>query len=195
MGVATQPGRRPEPRLGRKHDQSRTEAILAATRTLLLEQGYDSFRIQDVAERAEAGVGAIYRRWPNKESLVAEAIRTGSEPTYEKSDDPEADLTNLVRARAELASSHPDLVPGLVSAMRASPEISHAMRHRHTTEPYRKILVRLLGADHPHLDLVSELAPALVVHRTIFGEARLDPEPFSEEVVALIRALAAKPSV
>ena len=65
--MATKTGRRPEPRLGRKQDPSRSEAILAATRALLLERGYDRFTVQDVAGRSEAGVGAIYRRWHNKE--------------------------------------------------------------------------------------------------------------------------------
>ena len=60
--MAAETGRRPEPPLGRKQDPSRTDAILTATRELLLERGYDRFTVQDVAERSVAGVGAIYRR-------------------------------------------------------------------------------------------------------------------------------------
>jgi len=191
--MATEIGRRPQPRLGRKQDPSRSEAILAATRELLLERGYDRFTVQDVADRSVAGVGAIYRRWPNKESLVAEAIRTGGELSHERSDDPEADFTNLVQNRATLATTHPDFVPGVVSAMRTSDDINDAMQHVHTTTAYREVLSRLLGADHPHLQLLAELVPAIIVHRTIFG-GPLDPEAFSQHVLALVHDLATKPS-
>jgi len=187
--MTTETGRRPEPPLGRKQDPSRSEAILAATRALLLERGYDSFTVQDVADRSEAGVGAIYRRWHNKQSLVAEAIRTGGPLSYERSDDPVADLTNLIQNRAGLATTHPDFVPGVVSAMRTSAEINDAMQQAHTTTAYREILTRLLGADHPHLELLAEVAPAVIVHRTVFG-GRLDPEAFSQNVLALVQALA-----
>jgi AcrR family transcriptional regulator len=191
--MATETGRRPELHLGRKQDQARTETILAATRALLLERGFDRFTVQDVAARAEAGVGAIYRRWRNKESLVAEAIRTGGELSYETSDDPEADLTSLIQNRAGLATTHPDFVPGVVSAMRTSAQINDAMQQVHTTTAYREILTRYLGADHPHLQLLSALAPAIIVHRTIFGKD-LDPESFSKDVLELVRAVAETPT-
>ena len=191
--METDTGRRPEPALGRKQDPTRTEAILTATRELLLERGYDRFTVQDVALRSAAGVGAIYRRWSNKESLVAEAIRTGGGLSYERSSDPEADLSDLVENRATLATSHPDFVPGVVSAMRTSPQINEAMQQIYTITPYTEILTELLGTDHPHLELVAELAPAIIVHRTIFGE-HLDPEAFSQEVLALVHDLAPDPA-
>ena len=190
-GMANETGRRPEAHLGRKQDPARSDAILAATRELLLERGYDRFTIKDVADRSVAGVGAIYRRWPNKESLVAEAIRTGGDLSYERSDDPEADLTNLVQNRAALATSHPDFVPGVVSAMRTSTQINDAMLQIYTIMPYKEILSRLLGADHPRLELLAELAPAIIVHRSIFG-GHLAPEALSQQVLALVQDLAAE---
>jgi len=186
-------GRRPESPLGRKQDPSRSEAILAATRELLLERGHHRFTVQDVADRAGAGVGAIYRRWPNKESLVAEAIRTGGDLSYERSDDPLADLANLIQDRAALATSHPDFIPGVVAAMRTSTQISDAMKQIYTIKAYREILTRLLGAEHPHLELLAELAPAIIVHRTIFG-GHLDPETFSQHFLALVQDLATEPT-
>jgi len=188
-GMNTETGRRPEPRLGRKQDPSRSEAILAATRELLLERGHDRFTVQDVANRSEAGIGAIYRRWPNRESLVAEAIRAGGDLSYERSSDAEADLIDIVKNRAALATSHPDFIPGAVSAMRTHPEIQDAMRQIQTTDAYREILSRLVGADHPHLELLAELAPAIIVYRSVFG-GPLDPEAFSQEILSLVHDLA-----
>ena len=187
--MATETGRRPESHLGRKRDPSRSDAILAAARELLLERGHHRFTVQDVADRAGSGVGAIYRRWPNKESLIAEAIRTGGDLSYERSDDPQADLASLIQNRAALATSHPDFVPGVVAAMRTSAEIDDAMKQVYTIDAYREILAELLGADHPHLDLLAELAPALIVHRSIFG-GNLDPAEFSQHVLELISDLA-----
>lgn len=155
-----------------------------------MERGYDSFNTRDVAKRAETGSGAIYRRWSSKESLVAEAIRTGGELSYERSSDPAADLANLIQSRATLATTHPDFTPGVVSAMRASPEINDAMQQVHTTNPYREVLTRLLGPDHPHMDLLAKLAPAIILHRTIFGGLELDPKQFGKDVLALVQALA-----
>jgi AcrR family transcriptional regulator len=188
-GMPTESGRRPEPPLGRKQDPSRSEAILVATRELLLERGHYGFTVQDVADRAVAGVGAIYRRWPNKESLVAEAIRTGGDLSYDRSDDAEADLTSIIQNRAALATSHPDFMPGVVAAMRTSDQVNDAMREIYTINPYREILTELLGTDHPQLELLAELAPAIIVHRSLFG-GDLDPEQFSDDVLALVRALA-----
>ena len=191
--MATETGRRPEAALGRKQDPSRSEAILAATRELLLERGHYGFTVQDVADRAAAGVGAIYRRWPNKESLVAEAIRSGGDLAYDRSDDAQADLTNLIEDRATLVTRYPDFMTGVVAAMRTSPQINDAMQEIYTINPYREILAELLGDDHPHLELLAELAPAIIVHRTIFG-SDLDPQTFGHDVLALVDDLTAEPT-
>ena len=62
--MSEDPNRRPEKPAGRKRDDEVTDAILSATAELLLEVGFDRLRPQDVAERAGAGKGAIYRRRP-----------------------------------------------------------------------------------------------------------------------------------
>ena len=100
--------RRPEKIRGRKRDTGRTDAILKAAEELLLDIGYDKLRIQDVAERAGSGTGAIYRRWPNKEALVAEAIRNMPDPDAEITDDPVADLRALVNRTCFAAADKPD---------------------------------------------------------------------------------------
>jgi AcrR family transcriptional regulator len=55
-------------RRGRPRVAARDAAILDATQQLLDELGYDRLRIQDVADRAHAGLATIYRRWPTKQS-------------------------------------------------------------------------------------------------------------------------------
>src|SRR3954462_11274997 len=67
-----------EPRPGgRPRDPKLAEAIIMATRTLLVRDGYSRMTLGDIA--AEAGVSrpTLYRRWANKLDLVAGALDYG----------------------------------------------------------------------------------------------------------------------
>jgi AcrR family transcriptional regulator len=173
-------------RRGRKRDPARTQAILQAAATQLLEVGYDRFRMQDVAERAGCGTGAIYRRWSSKEALVAEAIR--AMPAWEPplSDDPVADLRVVVRSEVAGHANQPDRVPGLITAMRADEGIRDAVREGYTVKNYRAAIARVVGPDHPQLDLLAELAPAISLLRASFAPETLDADALTDEIVALI---------
>lgn len=60
-------------RRGRPRDERAHEAILEATRELLLERGYPALTIDAVATRAHTAKTTIYRRWSGKGELVLEA--------------------------------------------------------------------------------------------------------------------------
>jgi len=60
-------------RQGRPRDPRTQEAILEATRGLLLERGYPALTIDAVAARAGTAKTTIYRRWPGKGALVLDA--------------------------------------------------------------------------------------------------------------------------
>jgi AcrR family transcriptional regulator len=74
-GVAAR-ARRGQPRTnpGRRFDRSLDAAILDAALQGLAEQGYDRMSMDDLASRAKVGKAAIYRRWPSKAAVVADAI-------------------------------------------------------------------------------------------------------------------------
>ena len=57
-----------------RFDRSLDPAILEAALAALAEHGYDQMSMDDVASRAGVGKAAIYRRWPSKAAVVAEAI-------------------------------------------------------------------------------------------------------------------------
>jgi hypothetical protein len=59
---------------GRPRDPGVEDAALGAARSLLIEKGISGCTIAAVAERAGVGKGTIYLRWPDKETLVADAI-------------------------------------------------------------------------------------------------------------------------
>lgn len=83
--TAAQRGRPRQPRLD--------QAILAATRRLLAERGYAATSLAAIAVQAGTTPPAIYRRWPTKAALAAEAMETfPDEPARPAGDDPFADL-------------------------------------------------------------------------------------------------------
>ena len=190
MDMTTDTGRRPEKTRGRKRDADRTDAILEAAGELLLEVGFDRLRIQDVAERAGSGTGAIYRRWPTKEALLAEAIRAMPDLDPDVTDDPVADLRALVTHKCFASADKPDLVPGLISAMRSDAGIEHAVKAGYNLEHLRDAIARIIGPDHPHLNLLTDLTPAIALLRASFTPETLDPQAMTDEIISLIRSLA-----
>src|SRR5262245_39351597 len=85
-------------RRGRPREADRTDAILQATLALLEEEGYEQLHVQRVAERARVGLATIYRRWPTKQALVAEAVRCKDmADAVPETGDPRADLAAVMR--------------------------------------------------------------------------------------------------
>lgn len=70
--VDTTTPRRP----GRPRSAQADRAIADAALQVLVEQGYEGMSIEAVAARAGVGKTTIYRRWPGKEGLIADALRS-----------------------------------------------------------------------------------------------------------------------
>src|SRR3989442_15755648 len=64
--VAAAPGR---PRSDQAH-----QAVLKATRELLLRHPSDEVRIEHIAARAGVGKSTIYRHWPTRDALVKDLL-------------------------------------------------------------------------------------------------------------------------
>jgi AcrR family transcriptional regulator len=77
-------------------------AVLEATAATLAEEGYENLSIEDVAQRAGVHKTTIYRRWPSKAELVADAVRERSATRVEVPDTGTlaGDLRALARAVA-----------------------------------------------------------------------------------------------
>lgn len=67
-----------EPRVGEQRPGGRSarvrSAILEAAAALLMEVGYDATSYEDIALRAGVHRTTVYRRWPSKPELVADAL-------------------------------------------------------------------------------------------------------------------------
>ena len=53
-------------------------SVLAATEELLTDVGYDELTVDEVARRAGVHKTTVYRRWPTKPELIADAVREQS---------------------------------------------------------------------------------------------------------------------
>lgn len=125
-------GDRTERPIGRPRDERADRAILQATLELIAERGVHGFRTEDVAARAGVGKGAIYRRHSSKDDLMVAAVAglVDEEIVVPDTGSTRADLLALMREAVELyRSSLPGrLMPNLVSAMAARPELARVVR-------------------------------------------------------------------
>jgi len=107
------------PARSRRSERSR-QAILAATRELISEIGYEKLSIEAIAARAGVGKQTIYRWWPSKGRVIFDSILAlsaeadGQEIALPDTGDIKADLELVMRATvAEFAD------PGFEGPIRA----------------------------------------------------------------------------
>ncbi|MFD9336568.1 TetR/AcrR family transcriptional regulator [Streptomyces sp. NPDC060028] len=71
---------------GRRRGSELERAILDAALEQLSTVGWNALTMEGVAAGAHTGKAALYRRWPSKPDLVADALRTGLPPLGEIED-------------------------------------------------------------------------------------------------------------
>jgi AcrR family transcriptional regulator len=88
------------PRRGRPRDPGVDEAVLAAAVELLASVGFARLTMEQVAAQAGVGKASVYLRWPNKVTLVAEAIqhRSGVVPDVPDTGSLPRDMRTFLRA-------------------------------------------------------------------------------------------------
>jgi AcrR family transcriptional regulator len=84
-------------------------AILDAALEQLSTVGWNGLTMEGVAARAQTGKAAVYRRWPSKEDLVADALKAGLPSLTEAPDlgSVRDDLLELCRQVREAMYSQP----------------------------------------------------------------------------------------
>lgn len=159
--------------------------ILDATIALLVEVGYEPLSIESVAARAGVGKATIYRRFPDKPSLVRTAVdRRG--PWTPPEVPPGGSREVLVVVVRWIAQQISDQEVGLLGAvfagMRHDPALAAGMRD--VLRRDQDVLAEGMFPDLPPLAsaLVAEVATALVVHRVVVAGLPCD-QAFVEHVV------------
>jgi len=118
-------------RQGSRRDPAIDEAVLAATRTLLVERGYSATTIDLIAVTAGVSRPAVYRRWSSKAQLVHEAVfpDLGPEPAE---DDFTAEITRLCAGAVRMYRDPAvrEAIPGLMVDLRSDPRVRRLISDR-----------------------------------------------------------------
>lgn len=115
---------------GRPRSERAHRAILSATMDLLADQGYEGLTMEAIAERAGVGKATVYRRWKEKEAVVAAAVEGAVRRiTVPDTGALRTDLLHLMRRAVSLYRGQAGrIVPGLVSAMARSDALARSVR-------------------------------------------------------------------
>jgi AcrR family transcriptional regulator len=169
----------------------REQAILRATYDLVAEVGYEALRFDAVAARARASKATLYRHWPSKAKLVADAVRVCKASSVGSPDTGSlrGDLVALLSGMAEAFDGEEGPVfAGLVMAMRTDPSFAREMRAMRTSKhPLAEtICARAVarGELPPDCDtgLIEEIVPAQLFMRS-FGAGEPLDAPFIAHLV------------
>lgn len=174
------------------------ERILAATVELVARDGIAGFRYEEVAETAGVHKASVYRNWPDREELVAEALLTYAEELASVADtgDIHRDLVDFVIALAGVLETpfgqslekaiSPARQSGTVEALtRVLDQRVAAMRRRVDTAVERG---ELPPVDSGFLGEMISGPVHLIVNRGMRPFTRTDAERVVGVVLAGIRA-------
>jgi AcrR family transcriptional regulator len=182
----------PAPRIGRPRDPRRDAAIREAALSLIADVGYERTTVDAIAAAAGVSKPTIYRRWPGKHELVADALRLHphSRATAPDTGSLRGDLVATVRqfAAHELDTAH--LAAALAGRMRESEELAALVREHAIVAVRRRFGTVLDRAEArgelPGRPAVSplfiDIAPSLIHTRVLLTGDPVD-DAFADELV------------
>jgi AcrR family transcriptional regulator len=179
---------------GRPRSETAHKAVLAAAAELLLDHGLHAVSMDAVAERAGVSKATIYRWWPKKETLALDMLFTewvAVTPARYESGVLRSDLTELLRAWAQLASGRPygRVVAALLAQARTDPAFSDEYQRR-MLEP-RRDQARMIFAHAvargeipggTKIEVAIDLLYGPLYHRLLHGHAPLDDQ-FVDDII------------
>jgi AcrR family transcriptional regulator len=111
------PGQREAPNRRSRLKSDRRLQLLAAAERLFAERGFLAVRLEDIGAAAGVSGPAIYRHFPNKESLLVEllvgisaSLLAGARAVADRGDDGAATLDGLIDFHLDFALGEPDLI-------------------------------------------------------------------------------------
>jgi AcrR family transcriptional regulator len=176
-------------RPGRKRDERCDDAIVDATAVLLAEVGYDALTMDAVAQRAGVAKTTLYRRWPSKPQLVADALAIRAESRVPSRDtgDLRADLiAHLQAVRDGFGTPTGRAVLGVLAAAHRLPELAAVVRERFVAAR-RGAIGRLLDAAASRGEARADLQVDLVIDLLVgplYYRLLVSGQPVSDHFVA-----------
>lgn len=156
--------------------------MLQAALALFLERGVEGSSIEEIARRAGVAKTSIYRRWPNREALLAQAIETARNRTGYTVDlvdrTPPDKLAGLLLDACQLLAQ-PEfrkLTLRIIGSIADSPNLLAIYRAAYFL-PRREAFVRALERataagllpDGTDPDIVADMFTGSLMYRVIMG--------------------------
>jgi AcrR family transcriptional regulator len=119
---------------GRPRSLDVDEAVLQATVDLLATTSFAQLSIEQIAKTAGVGKPAVYRRWPSKAAVVAEALgRFAPVPHFDPKRDPADSLRRglIDFAIAMIDSGTAHWLYSLLGEARTDPELAEVVKARY----------------------------------------------------------------
>jgi AcrR family transcriptional regulator len=158
---STSKERRSSEGAGRPRDQEARNAILRASLSLVKEFGYRSLTIEKIAQRAGTGKTTIYRWWPSKAAVVAEAFLSYISPQIEFPSISAMSACESIRRQMQAVARafrgpHGDLLRALVAEAQFDLELSQALV-KIWVGPRRALATEILNAGIASGELKSDI--------------------------------------
>jgi AcrR family transcriptional regulator len=153
------------------------QAIFHAVLEQLNAVGYSGVTMEGVAAAARTGKASLYRRWPNKQELVVDALNHLLPPFADPPDtgDVRADIAAVFdQLLAVINSCFGRAMLRLVGEFAREPEFSQVVQAR-VLAPRKAVMLQVLNraaargqiAPEATRPVIAEAGPALIIHRLV----------------------------
>lgn len=187
-------GRRPP---GRPRSEQARLSILRSTLELLGRTGYSGLTIEEVAARAGVGKATVYRWWPHKGALIADAFAssTTSKLHFPDTGSLATDMSRQMRQLVKVFSSpRGRIVSAILAAGQTDREVIAAFRQRflkpRRQEAYATLRRGILRGElrkDVDLDLLLDSLYGPIYMRFLIQHERLTPQ-FVNKLCAIVLA-------
>jgi AcrR family transcriptional regulator len=180
---------------GRPRSEQAKEAILRSALVLLEDVGFQQLSVEAVADAAKVSKATVYRWWPNKAALVADAFATSSVEQLHFPDTGSVltDIRRQMKRVIELfLGPHGRMVSALIGGGQSDPELTRAFRerfmHPRREEAYRTLqraIERGELAAEVDFDLLLDALYGPIYMRFLIGHGPLSRD-FARELCDLV---------
>jgi AcrR family transcriptional regulator len=185
-------GKRPP---GRPRSEQARQAILRSTLRILGQSGFSDLTIEDVADHAGVGKATVYRWWPNKGALIADAFASNTTRKLRFPDTGSvfSDMSRQMRQLVKVfRSPRGRIVSAILAAGQSDRDLIAAFRDRFLW-PRRQEAYATLRRGIRRGELRKDIDPDLVLDslygpiymRFLIRHDRLTPE-FVDRLCALV---------
>lgn len=170
---------------GRPRSEPARLAILRSTLRLLGKNGFSELTIEEIAAHANVGKATVYRWWPNKGALIADAFASSTRAKLRFPDHGSlcADMSQQMRQLVKIfRSPRGRIVSAILAGGQSDPELIAAFRDRflrpRRQEAYatlRRGIVRGELRENADLDLILDSLYGPIYMRFLIRHDELTP--------------------